>query len=171
MALKTEFTFDEKTYRRYMNGFLTVMHCHHYMSLLSKLAMDFDDIGGSRVLCESAEDSVRPMIDDYCAKNNIASFEDKLDVGRQYYSVMGMGMMDVTGDKYQGKATLTRSHVDQGWAKKWGNHDAPVNHWTRGYLAAMFAAAAGKAPRSYEVVEESSIVMGQPTSTFTVKPK
>jgi hypothetical protein len=171
MALKKEFTFDEKTYRHSTNGFVTVMHCHHYMSLLSKLAIEFDDIGGVRVLCESAEDSIRPMIDDYCMKNNVASFEDKLDVGRQYYSVMGMGLMKVSGDKYQGEVTLTRSHVDQGWMKKWGNHDAPVNHWTRGYIAAMFAAAAGKSPRSYEVTEASSMVMGNTTSIFTVKPK
>ncbi len=171
MALKMEFTFDDKTYRRYMNGFLTVMHCHHYMSLLSKLAIDFDDIGGVRILCESVEDSVRPMIDDYCAKNNLASFADKLDVGRQYYSAMGMGVMKISGDPGQGEVTLTRSHVDQGWTKKWGNYNAPVNHWTRGYMAAMFAAAAGKPPRSYEVAETASMVMGKPTSVFTVKSK
>lgn len=171
MALKTEFTFDDKTYRHYMNGFPTVMHCHHYMSLLSKLAIDFNDIGGVRILCESVEDSVRPMIDDYCTKNNIASFEDKIDVGRQYYSVMGMGLMKVSGDKYHGEVTLTRSHVDQGWVKKWGNCNAPVNYWTQGYIAAMFAAAADKTPRSYEVAEISSMAMGKATSTFTVKPK
>ena len=66
MALNVAFSFDEKNYRHYTNGFLTVMHCHHYITLLSKLARDFDDFGGVQILRESVEDSVRPMIDDYC---------------------------------------------------------------------------------------------------------
>ena len=171
MALNMEFTFDDKTYRHYMNGFLTVMHCHHYMTLLTKLAKDFDDIGGTAILKESVEDSIRPLIDDYCAKNNLASFQDRLDVGREYYSVMGMGKMEVSGSEQGGEVTLSRSHVDQGWTKKWGENDAPVNFWTCGYISAMFAAAANKPARSYEVVEESSMVMGNESSKFSVKAK
>ncbi|MBI4772667.1 MAG: hypothetical protein HY788_00565 [Deltaproteobacteria bacterium] len=171
MALHVEFSFDEKTYRHFTNGFLTVMHCHHYMTLLSKLAIDFDDFGGVRILRESVEDSVRPMIDDYCAKNHIVSFEDRLEVGGAYYSVMGMGLMHAGGSKEGGEVTLTRSHVDQGWIKKWGRNDGPVNFWTQGYISAMFASASNKPPRSYEVIENSSMVVGDKSSQFSVRLK
>ena len=171
MALNVEFSFDDKNYRHFTNGFSTVMHCHHYITLLSKLARDFDDFGGIQILLESVEDSVRPMIDDYCVKNNIASLEDRLDVGREYYSVMGMGLMQVVGNEQGGEVTLTRSHVDQGWIKKWGKDATPVNFWTQGYIAAMFASASNKSPRSYEVVENASMVMGDKTSKFAVKLK
>jgi len=171
MALNVEFSFDDKNYRHFTNGFLTVMHCHHYMTLLSKLAKDFDDFGGIQILRESVEDSVRPMIDDYCLKNHITSFEDRLDVGREYYAVMGMGSMQASGNEQEGEVTLNRSHVDQGWIKKWGKNDAPVNFWTQGYIAAMFASAANKSPRSYEVVEDASMVMGDESSRFSVRLK
>ena len=46
-----------------------------------------------------------------------------------------------------------------------------VNFWTRGYIAAMFASASNKSPRSYEVVENASMVMGEKTSKFSVKLK
>jgi hypothetical protein len=171
MALNVEFTFDENTYRHYMNGFLAVMHCHHYMSLLTKLAEDFDDVGGTRILCESVEDSVRPMFDDYIQKNNLSSPDEKLNVGKDYYSIMGMGLMDLNGDESGGEVTLTRSHVDQGWQKKWGNLGKPINHWTRGYIAAAFASAFDKPARSYEVEEVASMVKGDEASKFVVKAK
>ena len=73
MSLQIEHTFDDKTYRHYTNGFMTVMHCHHYMTLATQLAEDFADIGGPRIMAESAEDSMRPMIDDYIKKHNIVA--------------------------------------------------------------------------------------------------
>lgn len=171
MALQVEFTFDNKTYRHYMNGFLSVMHCHHYMTLLTKLAGNFDDVGGLRILRESVEDSVRPLFTDYIQKHKLASPEEKLNVGKEYYSIMGMGIMEVKGSEQEGEVTLTRSHVDQGWIKKWGKHDKSVNHWTCGYIAAMFGAAFDKPPRSYETEEIASIIKGDKASKFTVKAK
>lgn len=171
MTLDVQFTFDNETYRHYVNGFLSVMHCHHYMSLLTKLAEDFDDVGGTRILAESAEDSVRPMFDDYIKKNSLSSPDDKLNVGKEYYKIMGMGLMEVSGSEQEGNVELKRSHVDQGWQKKWGNADRPLNYWTRGFIAAMFAAAFDKPPRSYEVEEVASIVKGDKASKFTVKAK
>jgi hypothetical protein len=171
MALNVEFTFDEKTYRHYMNGFLSVMHCHHYMSLLTNLAMNYDDMGGIKILTESAEDTIRPLFDDYYQKNNLASAEEKLDVGPGYYSVMGMGLMKADGNEQGGQVVLTRSHVDQGWLKKWDSPGKPVNYWTCGYISAMFAAAFGKPARSYDVTEVKSMVKGDETSVFEIKLK
>ena len=171
MALEMEFSFDDKTYRHYMNGFLSVMHCHHYMTLLTKLAENFDDVGGTQILRESVEDAVKPMFDEYIQKHGIISPDEKLNVGKDYYSVMGMGLMEVSGNEQGGKVILTRSHVDQGWIKKWGQLGKSINYWTCGYIAAMFASAFGKPPRSYEVEEKASIVKGDETSQFVINPK
>jgi predicted hydrocarbon binding protein len=171
MGLNVEFSFDEKTYRHYMNGTLTVMHCHHYMSLLTKLAEDLDELGGTTILSESVEDSIRPMLDGYAQKQNLATPEEKLKAGAEYYSVMGMGLMEISGGEQDGTATLYRSHVDQGWLKKWGKLGKPINHWSRGYVAAVFASAFGKPPRSYEVEEVASIVKGDKESQFRITLK
>ncbi len=168
MALKVDFTFDKNTYRHYMNGHMSVLHCHHYMSLTSKLAMDYNDLGGQRILMDATEDSMRPLFDDYIAKNAVTDAAARLNVGAEYYPVMGMGLMQVNGDANGGTVVLTRSHVDAGWIKKWGKQDKPVNYFTCGYIAAMFAAAFNKPARSYEVVETASIVKGDEQSRFTV---
>lgn len=169
MSLNVKFTFDENTYRHYMNGFLTVLHCHHYLCLTTRMAEDFMDVGGVKILRETAEDTIRPLLDDYFQKNNISSIEDKFNVGTQYYSIMGMGKMRIKANQTGGNVTLPRSHVDQGWLKKWGKNEHPVNHFTCGFIAAIFAASFSKPARSYEVIEVESIVQGSPASQFNVK--
>lgn len=171
MSLEVNFSFDDKTYRHYMNGHLAVMHCHHYMSLLTKLAEDFGDVGGTDILRQSVEDSVRPLIDDYLQSHSMGSPEEKLNVGKEFYAIMGMGKMEVTGNEQGGEVTLSKSHVDQGWINKWGNLDKAINHWTRGYIEAMFASAFGKPARSYNAEEVMSIVKGDDISKFTVTAK
>jgi hypothetical protein len=171
MSLQINHTFDDKSYRHYTNGFLTVMHCHHYMTLATQLAEDFADLGGQRILAESAEDSVRPMLDDYIQKNNIGDPTERLKVGREYYGAMGMGLMEATGEAAGGTVILKRSHIDQGWIMKWGQRQSPMNYWTRGYISAMFGAAFNKPPRSYEVTEPEGMVTGAAHSTFLVKAK
>ena len=169
MTLDVNFTFDEKSYRHYLNGFCTVLHCHHYLGLTTRLAEDFDDVGGTRILAESAEDSLRPLLDDYIRQHAIRTLEERLAVGADFYPVMGMGRMAASLSGNGGTVTLTRSHVDAGWLKKWGTHTKPVNHFTRGYIAAMYSAAFGLPSRSSRVRETESIVTGAAESVFIVE--
>ncbi len=168
MALKVEHTFDENTYRHYLNGFLSVLHCHHYLCLTSRMAEDFDDIGGRRILQETAEDTIRPLFDDYLEKNGITRIEERLMVCAEYYSVMGLGRMKLKAAELGGQVQLLRSHLDEGWINKWGKHDKHVNFFTCGFIAAIFAAGFKKPPRSYTVAENESIVTGSRTSLFMV---
>lgn len=169
MPLNLEFTFDEETYRHYLNGIMTVLHCHHYLCLTTKMAEDFDDIGGTRILCETAEDTIIPFFHRYYNDNNVVKIEDKLLVGAEYYSVMGMGKMQIQASNDGGTVTLSHSHVDQGWVKKWGVHDKHINHFTRGFIAAIFTTAFDKPARSFNVTEVDSIVTGGENSIFNVK--
>ncbi len=170
MKLELKHTFDEKTFRHALNGHGVVLHCHHYMSLTTKLAEDFADLGAPRVLREATEDSIRPMLDSYIKEHGVASPEERLEVGRQYFAAMGMGTMEITGGASGGTATLKHSHVDEGWLQKWGPHDKPINHFTCGFVAAAFAAAFDKPARSFQVTESASMVMGAPASVLAVKP-
>ena len=171
MALKTEFTFNDKTYRHFINGFEAVMHCHHYMALTTMIAKKFDEYGGSRILAESAEDAVRPMFDSYAEKNSLPPGDERLKMAAEFYEVMGMGQMEAQGSPEGGQVMLTRSHVDQGWLTKFGPADSPLNYWTSGYISAMFGCAFEQSARGYDVVETSSIVQGEKVGKFKVKVK
>jgi hypothetical protein len=160
MNLKLEFSFDNSTFRHFINGEPVVLHCHHYMTLTTKLAEDCAHLGGVRHLMESAEDAMRKLFDSYFQKEKIDSPEDRLDLACQYYAAMGLGKMEATGSGEEGDIKLIHSHIDEGWIKKFGRRTTPANYFTCGYVAAMFAAAFNQPPRSYQVEEKSSIVCG-----------
>jgi hypothetical protein len=169
MALRLEYSHDDETHRNFLNGQPVVMHSHHYLALITKLVEDLADIGAPEILRHTVEDTMRAVFDDYISKNGLASAQDKCNVGREYFSVFGLGKMVITGDENGGEVRLLRSHVDEGWVKKWGVHSKPINHFTCGYIAAMFAAAFNKPARSYLVTEIASIAAGDSEGKFIVK--
>ena len=171
MALNVEFTFDQSNYRHFMDGIPTVLHCHHYMTLTEKTAVAFDAFGGTRILAEAAEDSARPVLEAGVKKNGLADAASRFAAGEEYYGIMGMGLMKIQGDAAGGQVTLPKSHMDQGWLKKFGPSAVPVNHFTCGYIASVFAVAFDRPARSYQVTEVASIVKGDAESRFVVVAK
>ncbi len=171
MSLNLNFHFDNDTYRHYMNGFLTVLHCHHYLCLTTQTAIQFKDIGGIEILQKTVVDTIGPILKEYIDSNGIASFKDRIEIGAEYYAVMGLGKMKVALVEHGAKVALLRSHIDQGWITKWGKQDILINFFTVGYLIAMFSAATDLPPDTFHVRELSSIVSGKDTSTFSVVKK
>jgi hypothetical protein len=171
MDLNLNFDFDGDTYRHRMNGFLSVLHCHHYLCLTTRMAIQFKGIGGIDILRSTAEDALYPLLQEYVTDNNISIPEARLDIGAKYYAVMGMGKMKATLNRKGGTVRLFRSHIDQGWLKKWGRAEGHVNHFTCGYIAAMFSVATDMSPGSFSVTERDSIVTGNKNSYFEVTRK
>lgn len=169
MPLQIDHSFDDDTYRHSINGHQFVLHCHHYISLTSKMAEDFADIGGVRALTEATEDSFRPVFDSYFSQHSVADPGERLALGAEYFTFMGLGTMDLSGTADSGEVKLAHSHVDEGWVKKFGASDKPINHVTCGYVAALFAAAFDKPARSFNVTETSSIATGASEGVLAVK--
>ena len=159
-------SFEPKTKRHYVNGWLSVVHCHHYSTLYSQLALDAKETG---LLVETAEDTFYEIFTDYFAKHPLPSLTEKIDIACQYFGALGLGKMRVNhlGDN-SGEVELLTSHLDQGWLMKWGTHDTPVNYMSCGYIAALFSAVLGERTRIFSVQEIQSIVMGAKTSLFSI---
>jgi predicted hydrocarbon binding protein len=171
MTIDINFSNDEKTYRHQINDVPVVSHPHHYTVALTQLAASLEEYNAIEILAESAEDSIRPFLDEQHARSNVSSPEEKLEETQKIYEYIGLGKIEYSGDEKEGEVVLTRSHVDEGWLSKLGRNDRPVNHLTRGLIAAMFASAYNVPGRSYEVTETASLVMGDSASRFSVKRK
>lgn len=168
MPLNLEFSQDGETFRNSLNGHGVVMHSHHYLALITKLAEDMSDLDGPRILARVVEESMRKIFDDYIGANGIASPQDRGLVGRDYYPAFGLGKMIVSGNETGGEVRLVSSHLDEGWVRKWGPRQEPLNHFTCGYIAAMFGATFGKPLGSYSVREVCGIAAGNRESIFNV---
>jgi predicted hydrocarbon binding protein len=170
--LKLKHEFDPVRTRHYMNGVLSVLHCHHFMSLYSQLADDAEIVDGKKLLFDSAEETFYPVFKDYFEEYKVATLSDRAAIVEQHFAAIGMGLMTVKGmGKNSGVVELSRSHTDEGWKKKWGERDKPVNFVTCGFIAAFFAAAFDQPMGTYDVQEVQSIVSGAEKSVFRVVHK
>lgn len=166
-TIKYRHSFDPATKRHQINGVESVLHCHHYSALYTQLAIDAEE---TKLLKECARDAMRNVLDGYYADNpDIASIQGKIEIACQYYGLVGLGKMvvDFCGE-YSGQVTVLASHTDDGWMKKWGQYDRPVNYITAGFIEAMFESVLDKPAGSFTAVEVQSIVMGAETSVFKV---
>lgn len=171
MSLNIDFDFDDGTYRHRMNGIMSVLHCHHYLCLTTRMAIQLKSVGGIDILKSTTEDTIYPLLEQYVTDYSIKDTKDRLKVGVEYYSLMGMGKMEASLNYTGGSVKLMRSHIDQGWLKKWGRTSGNVNYFTCGYIAAMYAVAQKYPPGSFVVNEVESIVSGKNISRFNVVQK
>ncbi|MCX7880462.1 MAG: hypothetical protein N2517_07350 [Ignavibacteria bacterium] len=166
-SIKYNHTFDPRTKRHYINGFQAVLHCHHYSTLYTQLALDASE---TELLKDCARDSFREVLDNYFVQNpDISTIQDKINIAIQYFSLFGLGKMKVNflGD-FSGEVELITSHIDSGWLKKWGTYDKPVNYISAGYIEAMFESVLGVSSGTFKAVEVQSIVMGSKSSLFKI---
>ena len=166
-AIRLDHNFDRQRCRHYLNGEVYVLHCHHYATLYSQLADDCGMLDGKKLLSEVAEDTFYDELSKYYRDHNVQGTEDRIAVAEQYYARTGLGKMQVRcAGTDGGEVELLHSHVDEGWIKKWGKRDKPVNFITCGYIAGMLSAVFGKPRRSYVVIETQSLVKGNERSLF-----
>jgi hypothetical protein len=171
MEIKFIQRFDPRRNLQYVNDEPSVMHCHHYAALFTKLALDNEEIGGPSLLADSMEESFFLVLKKYYLMHGITGIDEMIGIAEDYFSKTGMGKISITFSGDGGSARMSRAHVDEGWIKKWGKHDKAVNHMGRGYISAVFCLAAGLPLRSFTVIEDSSIVKGAQQSSFTVKQR
>ena len=167
VQFEIEHRFDPVRCRHYMNGHLTVLHCHHYMTLFHQLADDAKDFEGERLLRQTAEETFYEVLTDYFKTNGVESLEEKIALTEEYWKVVGMGLLKFTAvGKYAVSAEMEYSHIDEGWLKKWGGREAPVNFITSGFISAASSIFNNKPVKSFDTKELKSLVCGDEISQF-----
>ncbi len=169
--METQFNqrFDTRRNFQYVNDEPSVLHCHHYITLFTKLAMEHESLGGTRFLSDSMEESIFLVLKKYFIRYKLSDKPSMIKAAEEYFALMGMGLLSITLSGKEGSAVLKRSHVDEGWIDKWGKTDKPVNFVGCGYLAAAAAVVNDLPIGSYEVSESSSIAKGDSNSNFFIK--
>ena len=159
--------FDPQSCRHIIDGKTMVLHCHHYASLYAQLAMDCSMLDAKSLLAECSEDTWEKFLRDYFRAQKISSIGERIALAEQTFAAAGLGRMHVTcAGPESGEVSIEHSHMDEGWIKKWGRHNTPVNFVGCGFVAALFAAVFGLPVRSFAVTETEAIVCGAPRSRF-----
>jgi hypothetical protein len=167
--LMTKHSFDKERCRHEIDGLTYVLHCHHFATLTTQLANDCQLLDAKKLLMECAEDTFYVVLTDYFRKHNITGLAERIQVAEQYYAEVGLGKMKVTyAGPCAGEVVFEHSHMDEGWIKKWGVTDKPVNQIGCGYVTALFSAIYDRDRRKYQAKEVQSIACGAKTSVVKV---
>lgn len=162
--------FDNTTKLMYVNNIPSVMHCHHYTTNFIDLALQFEEMGAVEKMINAAEDSFFLLFKKYFITEKIESKEDKKQICEEMYAALGLGAMKIKHfSEKEGSAELHHSHIDEGWLKKFGKIDRPINFITLGFLKAVFNTIFSKTIRAYKVIEEESLVLGAEKSRFSIQ--
>jgi predicted hydrocarbon binding protein len=156
---------------QYYNDEPSAFHCHHYIGLVTKMALELEEIDGISKLYEAMEESFYLIFRKYFVSHNISEVNNRISIVESYYQQTGMGKLRMDITEEGGTAEMTRSHTDEGWIKKWGQASFPVNYIGQGYIAGGVEAAFDKRLRVYKVDEIQSIVMGNSISKFVIKKR
>lgn len=161
--------FDSKYCRHRTNGTTTVIHCHHYASLYAQLADDAEMVDGKSLLRKAAEFAFLPVLKDYFREHGVTELGDRIELAQDYFRLSGMGCFHFQHvGPISASVRMEHSHVDEGWIKKWGKRERPVNFIGQGYLAAVMSALYDLPAGSFFVRELESKVSGAPASVFHV---
>lgn len=161
-------TFDPGRRLQYVNDDPSVMHCHHYATLLTKLAMDFSQLGGTEMLRDSMEEAYYIVLKKALIIREISNKQEMKILMEEHFRLAGLGKLVLSVLGTDGTAKMIHSHMDEGWIKKWGKHETPINFIGQGFLAAAFALLFDKKLRSFTVTEKESIVSGSSYSFFEI---
>lgn len=109
----------------------------------------------------------KDVLSKYFKENNIIKLEDKIALSEDYFSKVGLGKMEIKYD--DNIVILTKSHVDEGWIKKWNTSEKSINYFGAGYISAVFSIIREKDINTDNVFEIKSIAMGNDISEFLIK--
>lgn len=168
-TFQAQHKFDPAAMRHYLNGELSVLHCHHYTALFTQLANDAKLLKGAQQMTEAAAETMFPPLQKYFKDNQIIDKKIRAEAASAYFAYIGLGKVQI--DLEAGKAIMTHSHIDEGWKKKWGNAAKSINFIGQGFLMAAAAAIENSTPSAYNVDETESIACGKNASKFTITKK
>ncbi len=163
--------FDDVKMLQYVNNDISVLHCHHYAGLFTKLALSMKSIGGPNLLFEAMEEASYLILKKYFITHAITAMDEKVAVAEEYFGLMGLGKLELRMTSSGGSGLMRHAHVDEGWMSKWGKSPESVNFIGQGYLAGAFSVIAGLPIGSCSVTENRSIVKGDSVSEFALARK
>ena len=169
VQLSVDQKFDPRRTRHLVNGTTYVLHCHHYATLYCRLADDAEIFDGKSMLRRASESAFYNEFVTIFEEHEPEDIRDAAKLIEDYFRFAGLGRLSF--ERLGGMAIVARmdnSHTDEGWVKKWGTREEPVNFIGQGFLAAAAAAIFEENEGSYNVEEQQSIVSGAEYSRFVI---
>jgi len=162
-----DYKYDSEHNYLEIGGEAMVFHCHHYITNLQRTILDADYIDGRLFLIGSAADSVYYQLSNLC---DGLSIEESKIMAQDIYKVFGYGLIDLSAMDENGiELQSTKSFFAKTWEMKFGRAEKPVDYYTSGFLAAVYAVIYKKDLKDIFAEQTSCMACGDSTNTHVVK--
>lgn len=132
-----DYAFDVEHGALYIGDEAMVFHCHHYMNYLLRSILDADYIDSPRFIIGAAADAVYHQLTHLCRDKDSTQ---SLQIAQEIYQNFGFGLLDLSSMNQQGiELQTTHSFFSKSWVMKFGPADRPIDFYTSGFLAAVYA--------------------------------
>ena len=161
-----EYKFNEAYNYLEIGGEAMIFHCHHYVINLQKTILDVEYIQGKLFLIGSAADAV------YCQLTNLCdglSIDESKKMAEDIYKTFGYGLVDLSSMDENGiELSTSNSFFSKTWQEKFGESDKPVDYYTSGFLAAVYAVLYKKELKNIYADQIECMTCGDDQNSFIV---
>ncbi|MFA6143928.1 MAG: hypothetical protein WCW84_06400 [Sulfurimonas sp.] len=162
-----QFSFDVEHNYIEVAGEAMIFHCHHYMNYLQRSILDAEYIESHLFLIGAAADSVYNQLATLCVGLDI---ESSKRLAEQMYKTFGYGLIDLsTMDENGIELQTDKSFFSQTWQMKFGASKKPVDYYTTGYLAAVYAVLYNKSLKEIEAMQVSCMACGDQFNKHSIR--
>ena len=162
-----KYKYDEKHNYLEIGGEAMVFHCHHYIINLHKTILDAKNIKSTPFLIGSAADAIYNQLTNLCKDLNI---EESKKMAEEIYKCFGYGLIKLKELNENGiKVQTTKSFFSKTWEMKFGKSTFPVDFYTLGFLAAVYAVVFNKKLKDINVSQDKCMACGDEFNEFTIK--
>ncbi|HFU76442.1 MAG TPA: hypothetical protein ENK66_09375 [Arcobacter sp.] len=162
-----KYKFDEEHNCLFVAGEAMVFHCHHYLTNLQRTILDADYIDSSKFLIGSAADAVYNQMKNLC--DGLCEDESK-QMAEEVYKCFGYGLIDLSSMDENGcDIKTTKSFFSKTWHQKFGKSKKPVDYYTSGFLAAVYAVIYNKELKDIYANQTTCISCEDEYNRFEVK--
>ena len=152
------YKFDEEHNYLEIGGEAMIFHCHHYITNLQRTILDAEYIDSQLFLIGSAADAVYNQLTNLC---DGLSLEESKIMAQDIYKTFGYGLIDLSDMDESGiELKTTKSFFSKTWELKFGKSAKPVDYYTAGFLAAVYAVLYNKELKDINAVQTTCMACG-----------
>jgi hypothetical protein len=162
-----DYPFDEEHNYLEIGGEAMIFHCHHYIANLQRTILDAEYIDGSRFLIGSAADALFCQLSNLCSGLNI---DESKKMAEDIYKCFGYGLIDLSCMDENGcELKTTKSFFSKTWLMKFGESKKPVDYYTSGFLAAVYAVIYKKDLKDIQAIQTTCMACSDEINTHIIK--
>ena len=162
-----DYAFDEDHNFLEVAGEAMIFHCHHYLANLLKTILDADYIDSRPFLVGSAADAVYNQLS--CLCDGLDETESK-KMAEDVYKCFGYGLINLSGMDENGvDLTTSKSFFSKTWQIKFEKSAKPIDYYTVGFLAAVYAVIYGKSLAEIDAEQTRCMACGDDLNRFSIR--